>query len=56
MQECFQHLPAGDMSHTERAAAESIAIPIYSELTESQRTRVATTIINFVQAQTPVGV
>jgi dTDP-4-amino-4,6-dideoxygalactose transaminase len=55
LQECFQHLPACDLPHTERAAQESIAIPIYSELTESQRTRVADTIVRFVQAQTPVG-
>jgi dTDP-4-amino-4,6-dideoxygalactose transaminase len=56
VQECFQGLPSGELPWTEQAAAESIAIPIYSELTESQRTRVADTIISFVRAQTPVGV
>jgi len=55
-QECFRDLPAADLRYTEQAAAESIAIPIYSELTEPQRARVANTIISFVRAQTPVSV
>lgn len=56
MQECFGDLPSPELPWTEQAAAESIAIPIYSELTESQRTRVAETIISFVRRHALVGV
>jgi dTDP-4-amino-4,6-dideoxygalactose transaminase len=56
VQECFRDLPASELPWTEQAAAESIAIPIYSELTESQRTRVAETIITFVRTHAAVGV
>ncbi|MDP6890192.1 MAG: DegT/DnrJ/EryC1/StrS family aminotransferase [Phycisphaerales bacterium] len=56
VQECFLGLPATELPWTEQAAAESIAIPIYSELTESQRTRVAETIITFVRTHAAVGV
>ena len=56
MQECFADIPAEPMPWTEQAAAESIAVPIYSELNESQRQRVAETIIAFVRSHATVGV
>ncbi|MDP6601924.1 MAG: DegT/DnrJ/EryC1/StrS family aminotransferase [Phycisphaerales bacterium] len=56
MQDCFRDLPPQELPWTEQAASESIAIPIYSELTEAQRTRVAETIISFVRAHAAVGV
>ncbi len=55
-QECFADLPCGDMTFSDQAAAESVAIPIYAELNESQRTRVAETIVSFVQAHSPASV
>ena len=50
---CFAHLGhrAGDLPHTERAANETIALPIYPELTEQQLTYVARTVIDFVGAK-----
>jgi dTDP-4-amino-4,6-dideoxygalactose transaminase len=55
VQECFQSLPTVSLPYTEQAAAESIAIPIYTELTADQRARVAETIIEFVRSRVPVG-
>jgi dTDP-4-amino-4,6-dideoxygalactose transaminase len=55
-QECFADLPSGDMTFSDRAAAESIAIPIYAELNEAQRTHVAESIVSFVQAHAPARV
>ena len=54
-QECFKSLPAVSLPNTDQAAAESIAIPIYTELTAEQRARVAETIIEFVRSRVPVG-
>jgi dTDP-4-amino-4,6-dideoxygalactose transaminase len=37
----------GDFSESERAAKETIAIPIYPELTTAQQTEVVGTIVSF---------
>jgi dTDP-4-amino-4,6-dideoxygalactose transaminase len=50
LQPCFAYLGyrAGAFPHAERAAAESLAIPIYSELTASQQEAVVSAISAFV--------
>ena len=50
-QPCFADLgyAAGVFPHAERAAAESLAIPIYGELTRAQQERVVSAIGSFVQ-------
>ena len=50
MQECFVDLGCkeGDLPHTERAALETIALPIYPELSEEQIGHVANTIVSFL--------
>ncbi len=50
VQPCFADLSfrAGDFPHAERAAAECLAIPIYSELTAAQQERVVGVIGEFV--------
>jgi dTDP-4-amino-4,6-dideoxygalactose transaminase len=50
-QPCFANLgyAAGDFPHAERAAAESLAIPIYGELTQAQQDTVVSAIGAFVQ-------
>ena len=61
MQECFEYLgqdggaKSGDLPHAELAARETIALPIYPELTEAQREHVATTIIEFVGKHAPAA-
>lgn len=52
-QECFAELGyrAGDFPETERAAATSLALPIYSELTEEQIRQVGETVRTFVSAR-----
>jgi dTDP-4-amino-4,6-dideoxygalactose transaminase len=52
-QECFQKLAhrKGDFPEAERAAAETIALPIYPELSEEQITYVAENIIEFYNAE-----
>jgi len=60
-QACFakvaaaQGLDEGSLPESERAAAETLALPIYPELTGQQRTRVAETIIAFVGEHAPAG-
>lgn len=49
LQECFRYLGhhAGEFPQAERAAAESLSLPIFPELTPDQRTYVAETIMAF---------
>ena len=49
LQACFAYLDhkAGDFPQSERAAAETLALPIYPELTETQLQYVVDTIIGF---------
>ena len=51
LQPCFANLGRrrGDFPHSERAADESLAIPIYGELTEAQQRTVVTAIAQFVR-------
>jgi len=52
LQQCFRDLGhvAGDFPHSERAAAESLALPIYGELTEGQQEYVVATLSQFYEA------
>ena len=49
LQPCFAYLgvPAGALPVSEQAAAETLALPIYSELTEAQQAYVVETIAAF---------
>ena len=48
-QECFKDLgyKTGDFPESERAAKETLALPIYPELTDSQQERIVSTIAEF---------
>lgn len=50
LQECFAYLggKTGDLPHSEAAANETIALPIYPELTDQQIEHVAQSVINYV--------
>lgn len=50
LQECFAYLgyKAGDFPESERAARESLAIPVYPELTDEQAAYVVNTIREFM--------
>jgi dTDP-4-amino-4,6-dideoxygalactose transaminase len=50
LQECFAELGhrAGDFPHAERAAAETIALPVYPEMTPSQQLHVVNSIAEYV--------
>ena len=52
MQKCFAHLgyKPGDMPHSEAAALETLALPIYPELTEEQIRHVANTVREFADS------
>ncbi len=52
LQKCFAHLgyKPGDMPHSEAAALETLALPIYPELTEEQIRHVAQSVREFVDA------
>jgi dTDP-4-amino-4,6-dideoxygalactose transaminase len=49
LQQCFAYLKhkEGDFPHSERAAQDTVALPIYPELTEEQLQYVITTIADF---------
>ena len=51
LQECFQYLghKAGDFPESERAAAETLALPIYPELSDAQAECVVATIAEFLR-------
>jgi dTDP-4-amino-4,6-dideoxygalactose transaminase len=51
LQECFRYLGhiEGDFPESERAAKETMAIPIYPELTATQQVEVVGTIQRFYQ-------
>lgn len=53
LQECFESLglKEGDLPESERAAAETISIPIFSLLTDEEREYVATTVLEFVKGR-----
>ncbi len=53
LQECFQSLgyKAGDFPVSERSAKESLALPIYPELTEAQQRHVVTEIARFFEGR-----
>ncbi|MFN7811488.1 MAG: DegT/DnrJ/EryC1/StrS family aminotransferase [Planctomycetia bacterium] len=52
MQQCFRHLgwATGDLPETERAAAETLALPIFPELTEAEQRTVVGRIAEFFGA------
>ena len=53
LQECFADLgyQAGSLPHAERAARETIALPVYPELTAQQQEYVVDCIADFVRHQ-----
>ena len=57
LQECFADLgyAKGDLPHSEAAAGETLALPIYPELTRDQLQHVAGAVIEFLgrRADTP---
>ena len=52
LQKCFAPLGCkeGDMPHAEAAAKETLALPIYPELTEDQIRYVAATVREFIDS------
>lgn len=55
MQECFADLGGtkGDLPHSELAAAETIALPVFPELTDEQARYVVETVVAFVNQHAP---
>jgi len=54
MQKCFAggSEQAGDLPHTEAAARQTLALPVYPELTQAQQDYVVETIVNFLRVRT----
>jgi dTDP-4-amino-4,6-dideoxygalactose transaminase len=54
-QPCFANLgyKVGDFPHAERAAAETLAIPVYGELTLAQQRAVVDAIVEHVRSESP---
>jgi dTDP-4-amino-4,6-dideoxygalactose transaminase len=52
LQECFSSLGhrEGDLPHAERAARETLAIPVHPELSKAQREHVVTSVVGFLRA------
>ena len=52
LQPCFSHLGyrAGDLPESEKAAGETLALPIYGELTASHQETVVSRIAEFIRA------
>ena len=52
LQECFSNLDykQGDFPEAEKAAEEVLALPIYPELTDEMKDRVAETIMSFLKS------
>jgi dTDP-4-amino-4,6-dideoxygalactose transaminase len=57
LQPCFANLGyrQGSFPHAERAAQESLAIPVYGELTLSQQEAVVSAIGQFIQHRVPAS-
>jgi len=57
MQDCFAYLGinAGEFPESERAAKESLAIPVYPELNDEQAKYVVDSIAEFVDQSSPVS-
>ena len=58
VQKCFEHLGwrTGDLPHTEQAAAETLALPIFPELTDAEQRTVVARIAEFCQtSRTPTA-
>ncbi len=57
LQPCFADLGyrRGAFPHAERAAAESLAIPVYGEMTAAQQQTVVSAVAQFVQGRVPAS-
>lgn len=53
LQKCFEHLgyTRGDLPEAERAAEETLALPIFPEITEKEQDYVISHIKNFISKQ-----
>ncbi|MGL5097966.1 MAG: DegT/DnrJ/EryC1/StrS family aminotransferase, partial [Planctomycetia bacterium] len=58
LQQCFHSLgyQVGDLPHAEDAAAHTLALPIYPELTDAQQERVVEMVAEFYLAAGDLGV